>query len=215
MFSILILSYIKLLFLTAIKAYTFVCNVLSKKHKYNNNNAIKRSDMQDWNKLTFFHLHFFLNLPHLHNCSFPRRKFLFTINIDMLMKSLIIIYYSSLHHYVKKAARICVPCYRMLQRFLISGLFLLHVLSIQQSSVLGDLQLQPGFNVQQNLVFWGLPLNVRSHSTELFLQAVHYALVVAQLLAETCLCLIQLTFQGSFLHRRPKKTKLTLWLSEG
>lgn len=79
---------------------------------------------------------------------------------------------------------------------------LLCIFSIQQSPVLSDLHLQPGLDVQQNLVFRGLPLDVRPHLAELILQRVDHGLELVQLQAVAGLCLSQLALQGRFLYRR-------------
>lgn len=79
---------------------------------------------------------------------------------------------------------------------------LLYIPSIQQSSVLSDLHLQPGLDIKQCLVVSGLPLDFRFHVCQLFLQAVDHALELLQLLAVAGLCLSQLALQGSFLHMR-------------
>lgn len=84
---------------------------------------------------------------------------------------------------------------------------LLCILSIQQPSVLSDLQLQPGLDVEQHLVFTGLPLNVSLHLTQLALQAVNDGLELVQLQAVAGLRLSKLALQGSFLQEEEKASR--------
>lgn len=71
--------------------------------------------------------------------------------------------------------------------------------SVQQPSVLGDLPLQLGLDVQQHLVVVGLPLDVSPHPGQLALQAVDEGLELAQLHAVAGLGLHELALQGIFL----------------
>lgn len=83
--------------------------------------------------------------------------------------------------------------------------FILYFLSIQQSSVLSDLHLQPVLDVKQHLVVTRLPSDVHPHIAELILQVVDHGLQLVQLQAVAGLCLCHLALQGSFLHRRERE----------
>lgn len=74
-----------------------------------------------------------------------------------------------------------------------------YVLSVQQPSVLGDLPLQPDFDVEQHLVILCLPLNVGPHLEQLVLQLVDDGLELVQLQAVAGLGLHELALQGLFL----------------
>lgn len=84
---------------------------------------------------------------------------------------------------------------------------LLCILSIQQPSVLSDLQLQPGLDVEQHLVISGLPLNVHLHLTQLALPAVNEGLELVQLQVVAGLRLSKLALQGSFLREEEKASR--------
>lgn len=83
--------------------------------------------------------------------------------------------------------------------------YILYFLSIQQSSVLSDLHLQPVLDVKQHLVVTRLPRDVHPHIAELILQVVDQGLQLSQLQAVAGLCLGHLALQGSFLHRRERE----------
>lgn len=74
-----------------------------------------------------------------------------------------------------------------------------YFLSVQQPSVLGDLPLEPVFDVEQHLVFLPLPLNVGPHLAQLVLQLVDDGLELAQMQAVAGLGLHELALQGLFL----------------
>lgn len=74
-----------------------------------------------------------------------------------------------------------------------------YFLSVQQPSVLGDLPLEPVFDVEQHLVILRLPLNVGPHLAQLVLQLVDEALELVQLQAVAGLGLHELALQGLFL----------------
>lgn len=91
--------------------------------------------------------------------------------------------------------------------------YILYFLSVQQSPVLSDLDLQPGLDVEQHLVVTGLPRDVRPHLAELVLQAVDHDLELVQLQAVAGLCLCHLALQGNFLHGgETSKRKTQKWL---
>lgn len=77
---------------------------------------------------------------------------------------------------------------------------LLYILSIQQPSVLSNLQLQPCLDVQKYLVICALSLDVCPHLAELSLQTVDKGLELAQLQTVAGLCFCQCALQGRFLH---------------
>lgn len=85
---------------------------------------------------------------------------------------------------------------------------LLHFLSIQQPSVLSDLHLQPGLDVEEDLVLLGLLVNVGPHGRQLALQVIDDGLELVQLQAVAGLGLPKLALQGSFLQDEKEEEAL-------
>lgn len=86
---------------------------------------------------------------------------------------------------------------------------LLCILSVQQPSVLSDLHLQPGLDVEQHLVILGLPVNVGPHSRQLLLQAVDHGLELVQLPVVAALSVIELALQSRFLQEEEEEEAST------
>ena len=78
--------------------------------------------------------------------------------------------------------------------------------TVEQSPVLGDLQLQSGLDVEQDCVLVALVLKASAESAKLPLQAAHLHLEAGQHASIAGLCLSQSGFHGRFLRHKQRKT---------